>query len=183
MVRRVLIAVVVLVVAIWLGLPRLLQGLGFHPACPAFQGDLSGKSALIISTSHSEMCGEDRGETGVAASELIHPYYEFLDAGMRVDVASIRGGEIPIEPGMLDWPLAGPYEKRFKSDAVALEKVGHSLEISEVDIEQYDVVFLAGGWGAAWDLGTSEALGRQVTDAYASGASSGSSRNSGSATS
>ena len=69
------------------------------------------------------------------------------------------------------------------SDAVALEKVGHSLEISEVDIEQYDVVFLAGGWGAAWDLGTSEALGRQVTDAYASGASSGSSRNSGSATS
>ncbi len=27
--------------------------------------------------------------------EMTVPYYEFLDAGMEVDAASIKGGEIP----------------------------------------------------------------------------------------
>ncbi len=27
----------------------------------------------------------------------------------------------------------------------------------------YDIVYLAGGWGAAFDLGVSEELGRQIT--------------------
>jgi putative intracellular protease/amidase len=170
MLKKILLALALLALVVWLGLPRLLLGLGLHPECPPFEGELPGKSALIISTSHSEMCGEAGGQTGVAASELLHPYYEFLDAGMAVDVASIRGGAIPIEPGMLDWPIATEYEKRFKVDPVALEKVGNSLEIGEVDIAGYDVVFLAGGWGAAWDLGTSQALGDQITAANASGA-------------
>ena len=92
-----------------------LQNVRFslHPECPPFEADLAGRSALVIGTSHSEMCGEKGGKTGVASSELMHPYYEFLDAGMEVDVASIRGGEIPIEPGMQDWPIAGEYENRY----------------------------------------------------------------------
>ena len=105
MFKKVIFGLIVLGGALWLGLPQLLHALGLHPACPPFEGDLSGRSALVISTSHSEMCGESGGKTGVASSELLHPYYEFLDAGMEVDVASILGGEIPIEPGMLDWPL------------------------------------------------------------------------------
>ena len=36
--------------------------------------------------------------TGVFASELTVPYYVFLDAGMQVDVASPRGGIIPVDP-------------------------------------------------------------------------------------
>jgi len=31
--------------------------------------------------------GENGDETGVAASELTAPYYEFLDARMSVDIA------------------------------------------------------------------------------------------------
>ena len=168
MLRKLVIVLAVIVLGVWLGLPSLLQALGLHPECPAFDGDLSGRSALVISTSQREMCGG--GETGVAASELLHPYYEFLDAGMDVDVASIKGGDIPIEPGMLDWPIAGSYEKRFIADRVALEQVGNSLKIDDVDFSKYDVVFLAGGWGAAFDLGQSKVLGDKITEANASGA-------------
>jgi putative intracellular protease/amidase len=168
--KKLLISGAVIGLVIRLGLPPLLQTLGLHPECPAFEGDLSGRSALVISTSHADMCGEKGGQTGVAASELLHPYYEFLDAGMRVDVASIQGGAIPFEPGMLDWPLAGPYEKRFVSDAAALDAVENSLKIDHIDFTQYDVVFLAGGWGAAFDLGQSAVLGEKITQANASGA-------------
>ncbi|MDH3295234.1 MAG: DJ-1/PfpI family protein, partial [Acidimicrobiia bacterium] len=40
-----------------------------------------------------------------------------------------------------------------------------SLAIAEVDVADYDIVFLAGGWGAAFDLGQSEELGAAVTEA------------------
>ena len=170
MVRKRLIGVAVLALLVWLGAPRLLYALGLHPECPEFEGDLAGKSALVISTSHAEMCGGEGKKTGVAASELLHPYYEFLDSGMDVDVASIQGGEIPIEPGMLDWPLAGPYEARFTGDPEARERVANSLKIDDVDFTEYDVVFLAGGWGAAFDLGQSTVLGDKITEANASGA-------------
>ncbi len=170
MFKKVVFGLIVLGGAVWLGLPQLLHALGLHPACPPFQGDLSGRSELVISPSHSEMCGESGGKTGVASSELLHPYYEFLDAGMEVDVASILGGEIPIEPGMLDWPLEDDYARRYKADSTAQEKVSDSHRIDDLDFRDYDVVFLAGGWGAAWDLGTSSVLGDKITEANQSGA-------------
>ena len=170
MFKKVAFGLVVLALLFWLGFPRVIKGLGLHPDCPPFEGDLSGRSALLISTSHRDMCGEAGGETGVATSELLHPYYEFLDAGMRVDLASIQGGDIPLEPGMLSWPIAGAYEKRFLADPVAQERVARSLKIDDVDFTQYDVVFLAGGWGAAFDLGQSEVLGDKITEANGAGA-------------
>ena len=88
MFKKISIGILLIAILVWIGLPVVLQGLGLHPECPPFEGDLAGHSALVIATSHSEMCGESGGKTGVAASELLHPYYEFLDAGM--DVARSR---------------------------------------------------------------------------------------------
>ncbi len=44
-----------------------------------------------------------------------------------------------------------------------------SLPIAEVDFASYDVVYFAGGWGAAFDLGQSEELGERVSAAFAAG--------------
>jgi putative intracellular protease/amidase len=49
-------------------------------------------------------------------------------------------------------------------------KVASSLAVGTLDMRDYDLVYLAGGWGAAFDFGFSEALGRQLTEANASGA-------------
>jgi putative intracellular protease/amidase len=32
---------------------------------------------------------------------------------------------------------------------------------------QYDIIYMAGGWGAAYDLGQSDELGKKVSEAYA----------------
>ena len=44
--------------------------------------------------------------------------------------------------------------------------MGNSLKIDDLDFTEYDVVYLAGGWGAAYDLGYSEVLGEKITAAY-----------------
>ena len=48
-------------------------------------------------------------------------------------------------------------------------KVADSLAIGDIDMSDYDVVFLAGGWGAAFDFGFSEPLGEKMTEANAAG--------------
>jgi len=155
--------------AAYFGLPKLLNKAGLHPHYKGRRYNHLGKRALVITTSHDTL-GESGKATGVAATEMTVPYYEFLDANMQVDVASIKGGEIPVEPMTLRWPIATPSDKRYLADPDFKEKTQHSRKIDDVDFTQYDLVYMAGGWGAAYDLGTSEVLGRKISEAYAADA-------------
>lgn len=152
-----------------LAMPAILHGLGLHPLYAGQRYMLPEGKALIIATNHDQL-GEDGRATGVFGSELTAPYYEFLDGRMQVDVASIEGGEIPWDPWSLQRALRTGYDDRYLSDPVLRSKVENSLSIDDVDFAEYDIVYLAGGWGAAYDLGYSEELGRRMSEAYAAGA-------------
>ena len=158
-----------LLVVVATALPTILHAAGLHPDYEGAQVDLPGKRALIITTSHSVLAapGETEGpETGVMASEFTHPYYSFLDAGMDVDMASIQGGQIPIDPQTLSYVIRSPEDERYLNDSVAQTKVRNSLAIADVDISQYDIVFISGGWGAAYDLAQSPVMAIKVGEAY-----------------
>ena len=159
-----------LAAVITLMLPTFLQMAGLHPHFEGEPIDLAGKRALIITTSHATLNvpGETGGEaTGVAASEMTQPYYEFLDAGMQVDLASVKGGPIPIDPSTLGWPLRSWADDRYLEDAEFQRKVATSRAIADIDPESYDVIFLSGGWGAAYDFATSKTLAEVLSAAYA----------------
>jgi len=152
-----------------LSLPTILHKAGLHPTYSGPTLSLPGKRALIITTSHDVLAapGETEGEpTGVMASELTHPYYTFLDGGMDVDLASIQGGEIPIDPQTLRFMVKSPEDERYLNDKLAQAKVNNAIPIAGVDIGQYDIVFLSGGWGAAYDLAQSPELAAKVSEAY-----------------
>ena len=161
-----LLVLLLIALFLWLGLPALLRALGLHPAYSGPRYRLPGKRALVVTTSHAVL-GDTGKATGVFGSEMTAPYYEFLDAGMQVDIASIQGGPIPIEPDSFRWFLAADSDKRYLNDPEAQRKVAASLPIADVDFRQYDIIFLAGGWGAAYDLGTSEVLGEKLSQAWA----------------
>ena len=52
---------------------------------------------------------------------------------------------------MIQLVLKSEYDDRYLSDLELRQKVENSLRIEDVDFTQYDVIFLAGGWGAAYD--------------------------------
>lgn len=163
----ILIGVIALIVAF---LPQILNLIGLHPHYERQDFDLDGKKALVIATNHDTLGDpEDGVATGVYGSELTIAYYEFLDAGMTVDIASIEGGVIPFEPVSMRWPLATPADWRFLDDEDAQNKTTNSLKIDDVDFTEYDIIWLAGGWGAAYDLGFSPELGEKITEAHAEG--------------
>ena len=146
----------------------LLRGLGVHPHDREGETlDLAGRRALCIATNHGVL---DVGvPTGLYASELTAPYYRFLDAGMEVDVASPKGGIVPIEPLSMKEPLRSQDDDRMLADDALRAKLMGSLAIGALDFASYDLVYLAGGWGAAYDFGQSELLGEKVSEAVAAG--------------
>ena len=54
------------------------------------------------------------------------PYYEFQDAGMEVDVASIKGGEIPIDPQSFLFMIKSKADSRYLKDEDFQGKVKNS---------------------------------------------------------
>ena len=153
-----------------LALPTILHKAGLHPEYDGEAVQLpAGKRALIIATNQAVLSGpgETTGDaTGVMASEMTHPYYRFLDAGMQVDLASVKGGKIPVDPQTLNRILKTPEDDRFLADPAFLAKVENSRRIDDVDFTQYDIIFMSGGWGAAYDLGYSPVLAEKVSEAY-----------------
>ena len=153
-----------------LALPTIVHKAGLHPEYNGEAVQLpAGKRALIIATNQAVLSapGETTGDaTGVMASEMTHPYYRFLDAGMQVDLASIKGGKIPVDPQTINRLLKTPEDDRFLADPAFLAKVENSMRIDDVDFTQYDIIFISGGWGAAYDLGYSPVLAEKVSEAY-----------------
>ena len=169
---RVLASIVVIALALagaaWFGLPPLVKSLGLHPDYVGPTVDFPGGRALIVTTSQATLA-PGSAATGVFASEMTGPYYVFLEGGMQVDVASIKGGAIPIDPLSFWWFVESGTDKRFKADPEFRRKTQGSLKIDDVDFASYDIVYLAGGWGAAYDLGASDVLGEKISAAWKAG--------------
>jgi len=163
-----LIGIVVLLGIIAYFLRPILAAMGLHRHYTIPDFDLKGRRALVVCTNHNRLDPLKR-DTGAFGSEFTVPYYAFINAGMDVDMASPKGGEIPIQPPSWSWPLASKDDRRFMADKDAMEKLKNSKAITEIDPNDYDVIFMAGGWGAAYDLMQSEELADFVTRANAAG--------------
>lgn len=158
---------IVTIIIVALSLPKLLNLAGLHPKYDGEMYDLNGKKALIIATNHGVLNKpeETSGKaTGVFLSELSVPYYDFIKSYIDVEIGSINGGNIPIEP--TPYFIETPEDKKFKKDKSAMDKIKNSTPIKKIDFTQYDIIYLAGGWGAAYDLGFSNLLGEKISEAY-----------------
>lgn len=124
---------------------------------------------LFILTSQATM-GNDPRPTGVWFEELSTPYYAFVDAGADVDLASIAGGRIPVDPHSIHTTDKNPLSvNRFLQDKVAMAKLESAYRIDNISVNGYSAVFLPGGHGAMWDLPDSTALAEVLSAAWTSG--------------
>jgi putative intracellular protease/amidase len=108
---------------------------------------------LIVLTSHSEL-GNTGEKTGFWIEEFASPYYVLADAGAELTLASPKGGQPPVDPKSESADAQSPSTKRFYGDYDLIDKVAHTLKLSEVNEADYDAVFYPGGHGPLWDLAT-----------------------------
>lgn len=108
--------------------------------------------------------GDTGAKTGFWLPELTHPYYEFVEAGFEVDVASIDGGTAPVDPkAFLE---EDEYHEVFLNDSQLMSKVILSIPLAEVDPADYSAIMFAGGSGPMWDFHNSEDVSRVSSAIY-----------------
>jgi putative intracellular protease/amidase len=112
---------------------------------------------LIVTTSHQSL-GNTKRKTGVWLEELAAPYYVFIDQGQEVKIASIKGGEIPIDAASTEDEAQSDATTRFLKDQTAMQQLLHSPAIDTIDAEHFQAIFLPGGHGTMWDLPHCHAL-------------------------
>jgi putative intracellular protease/amidase len=106
---------------------------------------------LIVLTSHDKL-GDTGHKTGFWIEEFANPYYQLLDSGADITLASPKGGLPPIDPKS-DLPENNtPATERFKKDDAAQQKMSKTLVLADVKEADYDAVFYPGGHGPLWDL-------------------------------
>lgn len=122
------------------------------------------KRVLMVFTSHSKLGDTDQA-TGWYLPEAAHPHAVFTEAGCNITLASIQGGEPPLDMDSLD---------AFKEDAVCVkfheDKVASdTVKIDDCKAADFDAIFLVGGFGVMWDFPDNEHLQALCKDIYEAG--------------
>jgi len=104
--------------------------------------------------------------TGAWSEEITAPYYVFLESGCEVYIASILGGQVPIDQGSLSENFFTEYDRKFQEEG-GMDLLANSIAIGDVSPEAIDCVWLAGGHGTCMDFEAN--LAQFVTDAVAMG--------------
>lgn len=111
------------------------------------------KKVLFVVTSHDQL-GNTGEKTGFWTEELAAPYYELLDQGIEITIATPKGGQPPIDPKSEDPSAATEDTKRFDKDTELQTKLKNTLKLADINQADYDAVFYPGGHGPLWDLAT-----------------------------
>jgi len=112
---------------------------------------MTAKKILMVLTSHDEL-GDTGHKTGFWVEEFAAPYYAFIDAGAEVTLASVKGGQPPVDPNSAAPDAATKATERFDNDKAAQTLMANTQPLSEVNASDFDGVFYPGGHGPLWDL-------------------------------
>ncbi|MGL4746068.1 MAG: type 1 glutamine amidotransferase domain-containing protein [Dermatophilaceae bacterium] len=122
------------------------------------------RRALIVLTSHDRIGDTDR-PTGFYVSEAAHPWKALREAGVEVDLVSVRGGLPPMDGLDPDDPV----QQEFLADPGAAAALADTLTPDDVAPDGYDAVVYAGGHGTMWDFRGNEDLQRVTREVYERG--------------
>ena len=108
-------------------------------------------NVLMVLTSHDQL-GNTGEKTGFWLEEFAAPYYQLIDAGYNVTLASPLGGQPPLDPKSAEADFQTDDTRRFESDEKSQAVLADTTKLSLVKADDYAAVFYPGGHGPMWDL-------------------------------
>jgi putative intracellular protease/amidase len=130
---------------------------------------MNSKKALLVVTNHSDFENPKAEPTGLWLSELTHFYDEYEESGIHMDIVSPAGGKIPIDGRSLGRVVLNKAAKARFEDPEFMSLLENTKSISDVDWNDYDVLYFAGGHGAMWDFADNDELHSLIRDMYEGG--------------
>ncbi len=120
---------------------------------------------LITAADHWTLADGTAQPTGFWAEEALGPYKAFKDAGYKITVAT-PGGIVPtVDAQSLSADFNGGEEgaENMRKALAAATELKAPIDIADARPEDYDIVFVPGGWGPMEDLPDNRDAGRFLT--------------------
>lgn len=122
------------------------------------------KGKILILVSNTKNMGDPEEHfAGNNLWEVAPPYHIFVSHGYTVDFASPGGGEVPFSMDPMGISSYTIIYEGFN------EKVAQSLKPENIKPEDYDAVFIGGGYGPLFDISNNEKLMAAVATIYENG--------------
>jgi putative intracellular protease/amidase len=121
------------------------------------------KRILMVLTSHDDLGGVRK--TGFYVPEAAHPYAVFKAHGYRVDFASPKGRQPPMD----GFNANDPEQVAFLGDADVKQRLAATLTPAQVSATDYDAIFYVGGHGTMWDFPSNSRLNEIAAQIYEQG--------------
>lgn len=119
------------------------------------------KPVLCIVTSHP-IKGASGVPTGFYMAELTHPLKVLEEAGLETVIASIRGGQPPVD----GFDLSDPVNAWFWNETDFQHRLATTPPLSELNGVDYSAVVFAGGHGTMWDFRDNLDAQRIIREVY-----------------
>lgn len=132
----------------------------------AEEQDVATNRILVIVTNAGEY--EKVGyRTGLWLGELTHFYDYVTENGFEVDIASPSGGFVPLDPESLAHDVLAELgtDERYR-DREFMNLLEDTKEVADVNIEDYDAIYLTGGHGVMFDFPQSDDLESLIARFY-----------------
>lgn len=107
-------------------------------------------------------------------AELTHPYFAFTEAGWEVDIYSPDGGRCDADAmsdpdDVSQWQAEDVISRGYKHDPAFVARLQDTRPVTQLRVEDYDTMVVAGGQGPMFTFERAEALQRKFTEFYESG--------------
>ncbi|GAA3123977.1 type 1 glutamine amidotransferase domain-containing protein [Streptosporangium carneum] len=131
---------------------------------------MSAKNKILVIVTNTEEYEKVGMRTGLWLGELTHFWDHAEQAGFSMDIASPSGGMIPIDPESLAHDVLADLgtERRYR-DREFMNLLDDTKRVSDVDLEDYDAIYLTGGHGVMFDFPRSDPLESLIARFYESG--------------
>ncbi|HET7149157.1 MAG TPA: type 1 glutamine amidotransferase domain-containing protein [Candidatus Nitrosopolaris sp.] len=131
------------------------------------------KKVLIVTTSHNVL-GKTGYPTGVWLPEMTHPFSALQNARFNITVASVNGGNVPIDPYSIPSNPQGtnrddPITEKFLHTPADVEIINHTVSVSTINPKDYAAVVFPGGNGATYDFPWDKNVNRIAAAIYEQG--------------
>lgn len=129
---------------------------------------------ILMLVSNAAVSQQTGRPIGFWWAELTHPYWEFVERGYRVDIASPDGGALQWD----SWSDPRDESRYSAHDLLSLgfinspehfDLIQNTRPLAEVNLDDYDAVFLVGGQAPMYTFYHDERVHRFVAEAYERG--------------
>lgn len=122
---------------------------------------------LIVATNADRYEGHG-APTGLWFSELTH-FYDAVDADIPTIIASLQGGEVPLDPVSLRRVFMDKASQEHFRDGKFRQKLRVTEKVADIDPEDFSAVYFTGGHGTMFDFPGDEDIQRFTVDLYKRG--------------